>query len=181
MVLNTNRGVVMNYKFSINYVAIPKILVNVFDDTITSESGITKSGAIEMIQDRIMSLSSELECEFTKQHVINVVQLMLPRTNCKSRDNSLKIHDTDVSIIFVDGEFRINAKIGFSSDDMYLTRNEDITYFFSDQLTSMLNRNDFYTDLTPITDLEYEFDFEVAIEVAESDVEASAIIERVEN
>lgn len=171
----------MNYKFSINYVAIPKILVNVFDDTITSESGITKSGAIEMIQDRIMSLSSELECEFTKQHVINVVQLMLPRTNCESRDNSLKIHDTDVSIIFVDGEFRINAKIGFSSDDMYLTRNEDITYFFSDQLTSMLNRNDFYTDLTPITDLEYEFDFEVAIEVAESDVEASAIIERVED
>jgi hypothetical protein len=171
----------MNYKFSINYVAIPKILVNVFDDTITSESGITKSGAIEMIQDRIMSLLSELECEFTKQHVINVVQLMLPRTNCKSRDNSLKIHDTDVSIIFVDGEFRINAKIGFSSDDMYLTRNEDITYFFSDQLTSMLNRNDFYTDLTPITDLEYEFDFEVAIEVAESNVEASAIIERVED
>lgn len=171
----------MNYKFSINYVAIPKILVNVFDDTITSESGITKSGAIEMIQDRIMSLSCELECEFTKQHVINVVQLMLPRTNCKSRDDSLKIHDTDVSIIFVDGEFRINAKIGFSSDDMYLTRNEDITYFFSDQLTSMLNRNDFYTDLTPITDLEYEFDFEVAIEVAESDVEASAIIERVED
>jgi len=167
----------MNYKFSINYVAIPKILVNVFDDTITSESGITKSGAIEMIQDRIMSLLSELECEFTKQHVINVVQLMLPRTNCKSRDNSLKIHDTDVSIIFVDGEFRINAKIGFSSDDMYLTRNEDITYFFSDQLTSMLNRNDFYTDLTPITDLEYEFDFEVA----ESNVEASAIIERVED
>ena len=171
----------MNYKFSINYVAIPKILVNVFDDTITSESGITKSGAIEMIQDRIMSLSSELECEFTKQHVINVVQLMLPRTNCKSRDNSLKIHDTDVSIIFVDGEFRINAKIGFSSDDMYLTRNEDITYFFSDQLTSMLNRNDFYIDLTPITDLEYEFDFEVVIEAAESDVEASAIIERVED
>ena len=171
----------MNYKFSINYVAIPKILVNVFDDTITSESGITKSGAIEMIQDRIMSLSSELECEFTKQHVINVVQLMLPRPNCTSRDNSLKIPDTDVSIIFVDGEFRINAKIGFSSDDMYLTRNEDITYFFSDQLTSMLNRNDFYTDLTPITDLEYEFDFEVAIEVAESDVEASAIIERVED
>lgn len=169
----------MNYKFSINYVAIPKILVNVFDDTITSESGITKSGAIEMIQDRIMSLLSELECEFTKQHVINVVQLMLPRTNCKSRDNSLKIHDTDVSIIFVDGEFRINAKIGFSSDDMYLTRNEDITYFFSDQLTSMLNRNDFYTDLTPITDLEYEFDFEVAIEAAESNVKSNVIIERV--
>lgn len=171
----------MNYKLSLNYIARPKISVNVFDDTITSESGITKSGTIEMIQDRIMSLSSELECEFTKQHVINVVQLMLPRTNCKSRDNSLKIHDTDVSIIFVDGEFRINAKIGFSSDDMYLTRNEDITYFFSDQLTSMLNRNDFYIDLTPITDLEYEFDFEVAIEFAESDVEASAIIERVED
>ena len=171
----------MNYKFSINYVAIPKILVNVFDDTITSESGITKSGAIEMIQDKVLERSDDLECEFTKQHVINVVQLMLPRTNCKSRDNSLKIHDTDVSIIFVDGEFRINAKIGFSSDDMYLTRNEDITYFFSDQLTSMLNRNDFYIDLTPIMDLEYEFDFEVAIEVAESDVEASAIIERVED
>ena len=151
----------MNYKLSLNYIARPKISVNVFDDTITSESGITKSGTIEMIQDRIMSLSSELECEFTKQHVINVVQLMLPRTNCKSRDNSLKIHDT--------------------SDDMYLTRNEDITYFFSDQLTSMLNRNDFYIDLTPITDLEYEFDFEVAIEFAESDVEASAIIERVED
>ena len=51
MVVNMNRGVVMNYKFSINYVARPKILVNVFDETITSESGITKSGAIEMIQD----------------------------------------------------------------------------------------------------------------------------------
>ena len=106
---------------------------------------------------------------------------MLPHTNCKSRDNSLKINDNSVSIISTDGKFKINAKIGFSSDDMYLTRNEDITYFFSDQLTSMLNRNDFYTDLTPITDLEYEFDFEVAIEVAESDVEASAIIERVED
>ena len=126
-----------------------------------------------------MSLSSELECEFTKQHVINVVQLMLPRTNCKSRDNSLKIHDTDVSIIFVDEEFRINAKIGFSSDDMYLTRNEDITHFFADPFTSMLNRNDFYIDLTPITDLEYEFDFEVVIEAAESNVKSNVIIERV--
>lgn len=153
--------------------------MNVFEDTITSESGIIESGAIEMIQDKIVSRSSELECEFTKQHVINVVKFMLPRTNCKSRDNSLKIHDTNVSIVFVDGEFKINAEIGFSSDDMYLTRNEDITYFFSDPLTSMLNRQDFYIDLTPITDLEYEFDFEVAVEVAWQDVKASVVIERV--
>lgn len=169
----------MNYKFTMNYVAKPKILVNVFEDTITHDSGITESGAIEMIQDKIMSRSNELECEFTKQHVINVVQLMLPRTNCKSKDDSLKIHDADVSIIFADGEFKINAEIEFSSDDMYLTRNEDITYFFSDPLTSMLNRQDFYIDLTPITDLEYEFDFEVAVEVEGSNVEASAMIERV--
>ena len=181
MVVNMNRGVRMYYKLTLNYMARPKILVNVFKDTITCDSGITESGAIEMIQEKIMSRSNELECEFTKQHVINMIQLMLPRTNCKSRDNSLKIRNNDVSIIFVNGEFKINAEIEFSSDDMYLTRNEDITYFFSDQLTSMLNRNDFYTDLTPITDLEYEFDFEVAIEVAESDVEASAIIERVED
>lgn len=178
MVVNMNRGVCMNYKLSLNYMARPKILVNVFEDTITCDSGITESGAIDMIQDKIMGRSNELECEFTKQHVINVVQLMLPRTNCKSRDNSLKIHDTDVSIIFVGGEFKINAEIGFSSDDMYLTLNDDITYFFSDQLTSMLNRQDFYIDLTPITDLEYEFDFEVAIEVVESDVKSSVIIER---
>lgn len=163
----------------LNYLAKPKILVNVFEDTITHDSGVTESGAIEMIQDKIMSRSNELECEFTKQHVINVVQLMLPRTNCKSRDNSLKLNDTIVSIAFVDGDFKINAEIGFSSDDMYLTRNEDITYFFADTLTSMLNRQDFYIDLTPITGLEYEFDFEVAIEVKESDVKSSVIIERV--
>lgn len=169
----------MNYKFTINYVARPKILVNVFEDTITYDSGVTESGAIDMIQDKIMSRSNELECEFTKQHVINVVQLMLPRTNCKSRDNSLKLNDTIVNIAFVDGEFKINAEIGFSSDDMYLTRNEDITYFFADTLTSMLNRQDFYIDLTPITNLEYEFDFEVAIEVSWFDVKANAIIERV--
>lgn len=169
----------MNYKLTLNYLAKPKILVNVFEDTITHDSGITESGAIEMIQDKIMSRSNELECEFTKQHVINVVQLMLPRTNCKSRDNSLKLNDTVVSIAFVDGEFKINAEIGFSSDDMYLTRNEDITYFFADTLTSMLNRQDFYIDLTPITNLEYEFDFEVAIEVSWLDVKANAIIERV--
>jgi len=169
----------MNYKFTINYVARPKILVNVFEDTITYDSGVTESGAIDMIQDKIMSRSNELECEFTKQHVINVVQLMLPRTNCKSRDNSLKLNDTIVNIAFVDGEFKINAEIGFSSDDMYLTRNEDITYFFADTLTSMLNRQDFYIDLTLITNLEYEFDFEVAIEVSWLDVKANAIIERV--
>lgn len=169
----------MNYKFTINYVARPKILVNVFEDTITYDSGVTESGAIDMIQDKIMSRSNELECEFTKQHVINVVQLMLPRTNCKSRDNSLKLNDTIVNIAFVDGEFKINAEIGFSSDDMYLTRNEDITYFFADTLTSMLNRQDFYIDLTPITNLEYEFDFEVAMEVSWLDVKANAIIERV--
>lgn len=169
----------MDYKLALNYLAKPKILVNVFEDTITHDSGITESGAIEMIQDKIMSRSNELECEFTKQHVINVVRVMLPRTNCKSRDNSLKINDTNVSIVFMDGEFKINATIGFSSDDMYLTRNDDITYFFSEPLTSMLNRNDFYIDLTPITDLEYEFDFEVVIEVAWSDVKAKAIIERV--
>ena len=169
----------MNYKFTINYVARPKILVNVFEDTITYDSGVTESGAIDMIQDKIMSRSNELECEFTKQHVINVVQLMLPRTNCKPRNNSLKLNDTIVNIAFVDGEFKINAEIGFSSDDMYLTRNEDITYFFADTLTSMLNRQDFYIDLTPITNLEYEFDFEVAIEVSWLDVKANAIIERV--
>lgn len=168
----------MDYILTLNYLAKPKILVNVFEDTITRDSGITESGAIEMIQDKIVSHSNELECEFTKQYVINVVQLMLPRTNCKSRDNSLKIHDTDVSIIFADGEFKINAEIGFSSNDIYLTRNENITYFFADQLTSMLNRQDFYIDLTPITDLEYEFDFEVAIEVVESGVKSSVIIER---
>lgn len=169
----------MNYKLILNYLAKPKILVNVFEDTITSKSGITEYGAIEMIQDKIVSRSNELECEFTNQHVINVVQFMLPHTNCKSRDNSLKINDTNVNIAFIDGEFKINAEIGFSSDDMYLTRNTDITYFFSDNLTSMLNRHDFYIDLTLITDLEYEFDFEVAIEVSESDVESTAIIERV--
>ena len=169
----------MNYKLILNYLAKPKILINIFEDTVTHGSGITESGAIEMIQDKIMSRSNELECEFTKQHVINVVQLMLPRTNCKSKDDSLKIHDADVSIIFADGEFKINAEIEFSSDDMYLTRNEDITYFFSDPLTSMLNRQDFYIDLTPITDLEYEFDFEVAVEVSWLDVKANAIIERV--
>lgn len=170
----------MNYKLTINYIARPKILVNVFEDTITRDSGITESGAIDMIQDKIMNRSNELECEFTTQHVINVVQLMLPRTNCKSRDNSLTIHDTDVNIVFIDREFKINATIGFSSDDMYLTRNDDITYFFSEPLTSMLNRNDFYIDLTPITNLEYEFDFEVAIEVAESDVKSSVIIKELD-
>lgn len=169
----------MNYKLILNYLAKPKILVNVFEDTITHDSGITESGAIEMIQEKIMSRSNELECEFTKQHVINVVRVMLPRTNCKSRDNSLELNDTDVSIIFADGEFKINTEIEFSSDDMYLTRNEDITYFFSDPLTSMLNRQDFYIDLTPITDLEYEFDFEVAVEVEGSNVKSSVIIERV--
>lgn len=169
----------MNYKLTLNYLAKPKILVNVFEDTITHDSGITESGAIEMIQDKIMSRSNELECEFTKQHVINVVRVMLPRTNCKSKDDSLKINNTNVSITFADGEFQINAEIEFSSDDMYLTRNDDITYFFSEPLTSMLNRNDFYIDVTPITDLEYEFDFEVVIEVKESDVKSSVIIERV--
>lgn len=169
----------MDYKLTLKYLAKPKILVNVFEDTIALDSGITESGVIEMIQDKIMSRSNELECEFTKQHVINVVRVMLPRTNCKSRDNSLKLNDTIVNIAFVDGEFKINAEIGFSSDDMYLTRNEDITYFFADTLTSMLNRQDFYIDLTPITNLEYEFDFEVAIEVSWLDVKANAIIERV--
>lgn len=169
----------MNYKLTLNYLAKPKILVNVFEDTITHDSGITESGAIEMIQDKIMSRSNELECEFTKQHVINVVRVMLPRTNCRTKDDSLKINNTNVSITFADGEFQINAEIEFSSDDMHLTRNDDITYFFSEPLTSMLNRNDFYIDVTPITDLEYEFDFEVAIEVSESDVKSSVIIERV--
>lgn len=169
----------MDYVVTLNYLARPKILVNIFEDTVTHGSGITESGAIEMIQDKIMSRSHELECEFTKQHVINVVKFMLPRTNCKSRDNSLRLHDANVNIVFTNGEFKINAEIGFSSDDMYLTRNEDITYFFSDPLTSMLNRQDFYIDLTPITDLEYEFDFEVAVEVEGSNVEASAMIEGV--
>jgi hypothetical protein len=169
----------MDYKLTLNYLAKPKILVNVFEDTITQESGINESGAIDMIQDKVLTRSNELECEFTKQHVINVVQFMLPRTNCKSRDNSLKLNDTVVNIAFVDGDFKITAEIEFSSDDMYLTRNEDITYFFADTLTSMLNRQDFYIDLTPITNLEYEFDFEVVIEVKESDIKSSVIIERV--
>ena len=117
----------MDYVLTLNYLAKPKILVNVFDDTITHSSGITESSAIEMIQDKMMIRSNELECEFTKQHVINVVQFMLPHTNCKSRDNSLEINDTDVNIAFTDGEFKINAEIGFSSDDMYLTRNAGIT------------------------------------------------------
>ena len=41
---------------------------------------------------------------------------------------------------------------------------------FFDTITSMLNRNDFYIDLTPITNLEYEFDFEIGIEASISDI-----------
>ena len=36
----------MNYKFTIDYIAQPKILVNVFEDTITNGDGIIESGAI---------------------------------------------------------------------------------------------------------------------------------------
>ena len=167
----------MNYKFSINYVAIPKILVNVFDDTITSESGINESGAIEMIQDKVLERSDDLECEFTKQHVLNVVKLRLPHSNGKSRDDSLKIISDDIRIRWSDSAFRIDGDIYFTSDYEYKLHGDNVAFLIADALTSMLNRNDFYIDLAPITNLEYEFDFEIAIEVDENDVTTDVALE----
>lgn len=160
----------MNYKFTINYVVRPKILINVFDDTITSESGITESGAIEMIQDKVLERSNDLECEFTKQHVLNVVKLRLPHGNGKSRDDSLRMVSDDVRIQWSDGAFKINGDIYFTSDCEYKLHGDNVAFLITDTLTSMLNRNDFYIDLAPITNLEYEFDFEIAIKVDENDV-----------
>ena len=170
MVLNMNRGVVMNYKFSINYVARPKILVNVFDDAITSENGITESGAIEMIQSKVPERSNDLECEFTTQHVLNVVKLRLPHSNGKSIDDLLRIVSDDIRIQWRDGAFRINGDIYFTSDCEYKVYGDNVSFLIAETLTSMLNRNDFYIDLRSITNLEYEFDFEIAIEVDKNDV-----------
>lgn len=160
----------MNYKFTIDYIAKPKILVNVFDDAITSESGITESGAIEIIQDKVIERSNDLECEFTVQHVLNVVRLRLAHSNGKSKDDSLKIISDDIRIQWSDGIFRIVGDIHFTSDCEYKVYDDNISFLISDTLTSMLNRNDFYIDLTSITNLEYEFDFKIAIEVNENDV-----------
>lgn len=160
----------MNYKFIIDYIAKPKILVNVFDDTITSESGITESGAIELIQDKMMERSNDLECEFTVQHLLNVVKLRLAHSNGKSRDDSLKIVSDDIRIQWSDGTFGIDGDIYFTSDYEYKIYGDNVAFLITDTLTSMLNRNDFYIDLTLITNLEYEFDFEIAIEVDKNDV-----------
>lgn len=160
----------MNYKFTINYTARPKILINVFDDTITSEGGITESGAIEMIQNKVLERSNNLEFEFTKQHVLNVVKLSLPHSNCKSKDDSLRIVSDDIRIQWSDGTFGIDGDIYFTSDYEYKIYGDNVAFLITDTLTSMLNRNDFYIDLTLITNLDYEFDFEIAIEVDKNDV-----------
>lgn len=167
----------MNYKLSLNYMARPKILVNVFDDTITSESGITESGAIEMIQDKVLERSNDLECEFTKQHVLNVVKLRLPHSNGKSRDDSMRIVSDDIRIQWSDGVFRIDGDIYFTSDCEYKLYGDNVAFLIADALASMLNRNDFYIDMTPITNLEYEFDFEITIEVDENDVTTDVDLE----
>ena len=160
----------MNYKLTINYVARPKILINVFEDTITSESGIDESGAIEMIQDKILERSNDLECEFTVQHVLNVVKLRLAHSIGKSKDDSFRIVSNDIHIQWGDGTFKINGDIYFTSEREYKIYGDNIAFLISDALTLMLNRQDFYIDVTPITNLEYEFDFEIAIEVNETDV-----------
>ncbi len=160
----------MNYKLTINYVARPKILINVFEDTITSESGIIESGAIEMIQDKVLERSNDLECEFTVQHVLNVVKLRLAHSIGKSKDDSLRITSNDIHIQWNDGTFKIDGDIYFTSEHEYKIYGDNIAFLISDALTLMLNRQDFYIDLTPITNLEYEFDFEIAIEVNETDV-----------
>ena len=160
----------MNYKLTINYVARPKILINVFEDTITSESGATESGAIEMIQDKILERSNDLECEFTVQHVLNVVKLRLAHSIGKSKDDSLRITSNAIHIQWNDGTFKIDGDIYFTSDNKYKIYGDNIAFLISDALTLMLNRQDFYIDLTPITNLEYEFDFEIAFEVNETDV-----------
>lgn len=160
----------MNYKLTINYVARPKILINVFEDTITSNSGITESGAIEMIQDKVLERSNDLECEFTVQHVLNVVKLRLAHSIGKSKDDSLRIVSNDIHIQWSDGTFKINGDIYFTSDREYKIYGDNVAFLISDALTLMLNRQDFYIDVTPITNLEYEFDFEIAIEVDENDI-----------
>lgn len=160
----------MNYKFSINYTARPKIFVNVFDDTITSESGVTETGAIEMIQNKVLERSNDLECEFTKQHVLNVVKLLLPRFNSLPKDDSLQLTTNDIKIDWSNGEFKIIGDVDFSSDNVYRFNDDCASVWFFDTITSMLNRNDFYIDLTPITNLEYEFDFEIGIEASISDI-----------
>ena len=160
----------MNYKFTINYIVRPKILINVFEDTITRDSGITESGAIDMIQDKIMNRSNELECEFTTQHVLNFVKLRLPHSNGKSIDDSLRMVSDDVRIQWSDGAFKINGDIYFTSDCEYKVYGDNVSFLITETLTSMLNRNDFYIDLRPITNLEYEFDFEIAIKVDENNV-----------
>ena len=167
----------MNYKFSINYVARPKILVNVFDDTITSESGITESGAIEIIQYKVLERSSDLECEFTKQHVLNVFKLRLPHSNGKSRDDSLRIISDDIRIQWSEGAFKINGDIYFTSDCEYKVYGDNVSFLISETLTSMLNRNDFCIDLRPITNLEYEFDFKIVIKVDENNVTMDVALE----
>lgn len=167
----------MNYKFTINYKARPKISVNIFEDTITSESGITESGVIEMIQDNVLERSNDLECEFTKQHVLNVVKLRLPHSNGKSRDDSLRIVSDDIRIQWSDSAFRIDGDIYFTSDCEYKLYSDNVSFLIADTLTSMLNRNDFYIDMTLITNLEYEFDFEIAIEVDENDVTMAVDLE----
>lgn len=170
----------MNYNFTINYKARPKILVNIFDDTITFDSGITESGAIEMIQDEVLELSNDLECEFTKQHVLNVVKLRLPHSNGKSRDDSLRIISDDIRIQWSDGIFGIVGDIHFTSDCEYKVYGDNVAFLIADALTSMLNRNDFYIDLTLITNLEYEFDFEIAIKVDENDVTMDVDLELID-
>lgn len=175
--ITASGGIVMNYKLTINYVARPKILINVFEDTITSESGINESGAIEMIQDKVLERSNDLECEFTVQHVLNVVKLRLAHSICKSKDDSLRIVSNDIRIRWSDGTFKINGDIYFTSEHEYKIYGDNIAFLISDALTLMLNRQDFYIDLTPITNLEYEFDFEIAIEVNETDVEMNVDLE----
>lgn len=170
----------MNYKFSINYVARPKISVNVFDDTITFENGITESGAIEMIQSKVLERSNDLEYEFTTQHVLNVVKLRLPHSNGKSRDDLLRIVSDDIRIQWSDGAFRINGNIYFTSDCEYKVYGDNVSFLIAETLTSMLNRNDFYIDMTPITNLEYEFDFEIAIKVDENDVTMNVDLELID-
>lgn len=167
----------MNYKFTINYTAIPKILVNIFEDTITFESGITESGAIEIIQDKVLERSDDLECDFTKQHVLNVVKLRLPHSNGKSIDDSLRIVSDDIRIQWSDGAFKINGDIYFTSDCKYEVYDDNVSFLIAETLTSMLNRNYFYIDLIPITNLEYEFDFEIAIKVDENDVTMNVDLE----
>lgn len=167
----------MNYKFTINYTAIPKILVNIFEDTITFENGITESGAIEMIQGKVLERSNDLECEFTTQHVLNVVKLRLPHSNGKSIDDSLRMVSDDINIQWSDGAFKINGDIYFTSDCEYKVYGDNVSFLITETLTSMLNRNDFYIDLRPITNLEYEFDFEIAIKVDKNDVTMDADLE----